>query len=153
MEFDGRQMERYFVEMARKNPEVLARQFALLPQQLVRQVKKDWTSNWRTRNRGHDTGRLKASVVGENVRFAGDEYESGVTARTEYAAVHEFGFDGEVNIRAHTRFVRGNAVSVRSHSRHMSVTEKRYLRNPLPEGVKLWLKGFGRAWREMMKHA
>jgi len=175
MDFDARQLDRYFVQMAQKNPVLLSEQFALLPEKIVRRVKKDWASNWRTRKHGVDKGRLRSSVVGEGIRPQGGDWVAGVTARTEYARVHEFGFDGDVNVRSHTRrtkratdavigertktqiFLTGKSKSgfafVNAFTREMHVTEKRYLRNPLPAAVKLWLKGYASAWKAMMRNA
>lgn len=59
-----------------------------------------------------------------------------VGTRTRYAAVHEFGFDGDVTVRAHQRNIGDRIVSVRSHTRHMRVREKRYARDALRYGSK-----------------
>ncbi len=84
-----------------------------------------------------DTGRLINSI-----RY--ELYQDGDTAGVlvgsfgvPYAAVHEFGFKGNVNVRAHQRLVRNvfgksvtpHKIEVRQHSRKMNIRAKFYLRN------------------------
>jgi hypothetical protein len=48
-----------------------------------------------------------------------------------YALAHEYGFDGEVNVRAHVRQAIGGPVNVRAHLRHMHLPERSFLRSGL----------------------
>lgn len=68
-----------------------------------------------------------------------------VGTNVRYAAVHEYGFDGDVTVRAHVRRVASRSVGkgkklsvqgvafVREHTRHMHVPETSFLRSVLIE--------------------
>jgi hypothetical protein len=86
---------------------------------------------------GVDSGRLKksltifpAKVTGNVLSIVGGQ-EAGSTVK--YFNVHEFGFDGEVQVKSHTRRIKrkrrrrkGEAKEavVRAHSRHMKVPKR-----------------------------
>jgi phage gpG-like protein len=79
-----------------------------------------------------DTGALLNSITSSVVRLKSDE------ARIEwgsvgvmYAAVHEFGLRGTINIPSHTRTRSGNTHNVRSHSRQVNFRERPYIRPSL----------------------
>ncbi|MEP0814518.1 MAG: hypothetical protein HRF49_07630 [bacterium] len=128
-----------------------------LPERLVGRVKRDWHLNWGGTQRvkgqqgkapGIVTGRLCNSIEPIPPRQSGDMWETGVRTNVEYAAVHEYGFSGTVQVRAHERkmnqaFGRPTAPftqNVRSHSRKLNLKERRYLRNPVPLEAGLWVK-------------
>lgn len=81
-----------------------------------------------------DDGRNVIAQVGTNVR---------------YAAIHEYGFDGIVNVREHTRRSArqlavgrkkqvgksGGEITVRAHTMHMHMPERSFLRSTLRERV------------------
>jgi hypothetical protein len=64
-----------------------------------------------------------------------------VGVKLKYAAPHEYGFDGVVNVRAHLRTAKmafGRPIaavtfSVRAHSMHMKLPERSFLRSSLRE--------------------
>ncbi len=81
------------------------------------------------------TGTLAASIQ-HKVVVSGGSVTGIVGSRVnesaplKYAAIHEYGFSGQVNVRAHTR---RNGASVREHVRNENVSAKRYLRGSLEE--------------------
>lgn len=90
------------------------------------------------------TGNLRRNWAQIMPRIAENEnaWVGGVgSGNTEYAAYHEFGFQGDVQVRAHTRNVTqvyGHAVSgvtasVRAHSRHVDYKGRPYARPALNE--------------------
>lgn len=44
-----------------------------------------------------------------------------------YAQVHNEGFDGEVNVRAFTRTVKGKTQTVKAHKKHMRIPQRQFL--------------------------
>lgn len=90
------------------------------------------------------TGTLRRSIN----RVVLDD-ASGVVAtvgtNVRYAAVHEYGFDGEVTVRAHVRKVASRSVGkgkkqtvqgiafVQQHQRHMVLPERSFLRSSVRE--------------------
>jgi phage gpG-like protein len=77
------------------------------------------------------TGRLRRSI-NINVQGSEDKVTGTVGTNVEYAAVHEYGFEGTVTVREHLRrTVSGKQVVVRSHPMHMNVPEKSFLRSAL----------------------
>lgn len=106
---------------------------------------------------GVRTGRLRQSFE-EVSRQEGDgNWSIGLKSDVEYAAVHEFGFSGTVNVREHTRNItqafgrpiEPTVITVRAHDREMSVREKRFFRDPIADEVDKFTKrllkkiGFG----------
>lgn len=77
-----------------------------------------------------DTGRLINSIR-HFVFIRGEIGELNVGSYgVPYAAVHEFGFDGLVAVRAHRRRGRGGTDHpVSAHQRRMQIQEARYLRD------------------------
>ena len=68
--------------------------------------------------------------------------ESGVVAtigtNVKYAAVHEYGFDGVVTVSAYVRKAAVNAktsgpISVKTHTRHMKMPERSFLRSTIKD--------------------
>ncbi len=142
---------------SKQNPERLRKMLFQLPDRLVMRVRRDWHLNWggaqRVRKQkgkapGIVTGRLRNSIEPIPPRVSGDDYETGVKTNVEYAGVHEFGFNGTVNVRAHRRTMtqawgRPTAPftqNVRAHDRQMNVKEKRYLRNPVRDEAHEWAR-------------
>lgn len=66
-----------------------------------------------------------------------------VGTRVPYAAVHEFGFDGDVQVRAHTRLGR----PVRAHTRRMRMPMRPHMRPAVRETRKRILPLVARRWR------
>jgi hypothetical protein len=64
-----------------------------------------------------------------------------VGVRLSYARAHEYGFEGQENVREHLRTIKqafGRSISpvtfsVRAHSRHMKLPERSFLRSSLRE--------------------
>ena len=79
------------------------------------------------------TGTLRAKV---NARIPVTETASGVEGivgtKVSYAAVHEYGFAGTVNVREHLRKSKlGKAYTVGAHSRNVNLPERSFLRSAL----------------------
>jgi phage gpG-like protein len=72
------------------------------------------------RRLGIGTGHLRRSILAGHVE--GDTVRVGTNQ--PYAAVHEYGFHGRVNVRAHTR----EGVPVRAHTRQMMMPERPHAR-------------------------
>lgn len=86
-----------------------------------------------------------SGVLRSSINLKIDQHENSIVAsvgtNVRYAAVHEYGFDGNVNVRAFDRTVNvvfGRAVGstvqhVRAHVRHMRIPERSYLRSALAD--------------------
>jgi phage gpG-like protein len=68
-------------------------------------IKKDYLSGPRPERLGVRTGRLRSSIAAR-VSVQGQDIVIQVGTNVEYAATHEFGFRGIVNVPAHDRVVR-----------------------------------------------
>ncbi len=96
---------------------------------------------------GVRTGRLRQSITRTNAIITGHTIEGSIGSNVTYAAAHEYGFDGEVQVRA---FVRRNprrdlfgvkkrklsaaGISyVKSFSRHMHLPERSFIRASIAE--------------------
>ena len=86
------------------------------------------------------TGRLRRSI-NHRMKVSRGEITGSVGTNVEYAAVHEFGFSGEVNVRAHLREMRQawgrpitpRQVMVQAHSRTANYPERSFLRSALKD--------------------
>ena len=117
--------------------EAVRRRIGELAAKLVRNIKKDKLSGAVLRAR---TGNLRRSVA-----FRIEEDEAGFSAYVgtgvSYGKVHEYGFQGTVNVREHMRTVRqayGKNVAayqqkVSAHSRRVNLPERSFLRSALAE--------------------
>ncbi|WHZ16003.1 MAG: hypothetical protein OJF52_002851 [Nitrospira sp.] len=86
------------------------------------------------------TGRLRRSIHSE-MQTTPIMIEGTGGTNVKYARAHEFGFDGQVGVKAHLRtikqaFRRAIApiqIQVSAHSRHMHLPERSFLRSALKE--------------------
>lgn len=94
------------------------------------------------------TGTLRRSI-NRKVELRGSNVVGTVGTNVEYAAAHEYGFDGEVTVRAHVRRVASRTLTelrgtrrrmsvqgvafVKEHTMHMHVPERSFLRSALAE--------------------
>jgi phage gpG-like protein len=84
------------------------------------------------------TGRLRRSIF-SRVTDTGNSVEGSVSSSgdVKYAAIHEFGFNGEERVRAHTRQIKeafGRAITpktvhVREFTREMHMPERSFIRS------------------------
>ncbi len=74
------------------------------------------------------TGRLRQSLRATPARVEGQSVIIGIGTPVEYARLHEFGWEGDVKVRAHER----NGHTVREHERHVTIAE----RAPIRTGIK-----------------
>ena len=103
------------------------------------------------------TGRLRRSIFSRV-----DETATSVTGSVsssgdvKYAAIHEFGFDGEETVRAHTREIKhafGRAIAprtveVREFSRHVHMPERSFMRSSFTDLKAMLQQGVADAVRE-----
>ena len=88
------------------------------------------------------TGRLRNSIA-TKVDAGDQRIEGTVAAKTPYAAIHEYGFQGSVTVREHMReisqafgkAITPTSVTVRSHMRKVDLPERSYLRSTLSENA------------------
>lgn len=84
------------------------------------------------------TGTLRRSI-NRVVEKVGDGAIATIGTNVSYAGVHEFGFDGDVSVKAHVRKIAHpgkkspGVANVRAYTRHMHVPERSYLRSTLRE--------------------
>lgn len=78
------------------------------------------------------TGRLRRSINQKVTQENGTVIGS-VGTNVTYGKVHEFGFQGVVNVRSHLRTIRrtGRAAMVRAHTRNARYPERSFLRATL----------------------
>lgn len=104
---------------------------------LVGKVQKEKLSGQVLKNR---TGTLRRSI---NYKVEATQYSiyGTVGSNKSYAAIHEYGFHGPVNVREHLRMIKqafGRAINpkeitVRAHTRQVNLPEKSFLRSALRE--------------------
>lgn len=89
----------------------------------------------------HRSGRLSQSIHAQ-VKSEADVIEGIVGTNVEYARAHEYGFNGQVSVRAHLRKITeafGRVLDapveaqVQAHSRHMRLPKRSFLRSTLEE--------------------
>jgi len=91
-------------------------------QQMVREWKISVSGPRGPRKVAPRSGDMRRRI---SARFVPGHYAAvDVGMGVPYGPVHEFGFDGIVNVRAHTR----EGSSVRAHSRHMRMPKRPHMR-------------------------
>jgi len=86
------------------------------------------------------TGTLRRSIH-SNVTQTPTRITGGVSTNVIYGAAHEYGVDKNVTVHAHLRNIKEafgksiapKTVNVKSHSRHMVLPERSYMRSSLKE--------------------
>ena len=53
--------------------------------------------------------------------------KAGYNLKVTYAQVHNEGFEGDVNVKSHTRKIRGKNKEIRAHTRHMRIPRRQYM--------------------------
>ena len=109
----------------------------------VARAKKDYLSGPRPERLGVVSGRLRSSIASE-VREDGQGLEVVVGTNVKYAAMHELGFTGMVNVPAHLRVIKmafgkplENTVvaTVRPYSRNVDVMPKPFIRPAMQDAL------------------
>lgn len=105
------------------------------------------------------TGRLRRSIF-SNVEQTDNTVVGSVSSSgdVKYAAIHEYGFDGQETVRAHTREIKqafGKAISpktveVREFTRHMVMPERSFMRSALRDLKDMMQNGIADAVKEGM---
>lgn len=86
-----------------------------------------------------DTGALLNSIIFEVKHHRDSSDVTVASERIPYAAAHEFGFQGRVNVRAHSRMIRQvygrsikpKAIAIKTHTRLIDVPERAFMRPAL----------------------
>lgn len=78
------------------------------------------------------SGRLYRSIE-QVVEEQGEKVVGIVSTAVKYAAVHEYGFKGTVNVREHMRRTKNGSHSVRAHTARVDLPERSFLRSALRE--------------------
>jgi phage gpG-like protein len=112
---------------------------------------------------GVRTGLLRRSLRRSKATIHGRGVRSAIGTNVAYAGVHEFGFDGNVTVRAHTRRIRSRDVQrrsgndkrgglaasgvafIRSHSRHMSIPARAPIQTGIRERIADYSKAISKA--------
>jgi phage gpG-like protein len=106
---------------------------------LLRKVKEEKLSGQVLKNQ---TGTLRRSINQRVEVFGQQAVVGSVGTNLSYAAAHEFGFNGPVNVKAHLRLVKkawGKTVRnpqehpVRAFTRQMHLPERSFLRSAMAE--------------------
>lgn len=127
-----------FPAMASRIEAELRQEIEALTIKLLRKVKSEKLSGQVLKNR---TGTLRASV-NYRMELKPRNIYGRVGTNKEYAAAHEYGFTGVVNVQDHLRTITsafGKAllapkqVTVRAHSRNMALPERSFLRSSIRE--------------------
>jgi phage gpG-like protein len=106
------------------------------------------------------TGTLRRSII-ERVEESATSITGIVGTNLVYAAAHEYGFQGTVNVREHTRRISqafGRPIApveatVRAHSMRMNLPERSYLRSSLREYQPTIEDGLSSAVKEAVESA
>jgi phage gpG-like protein len=106
---------------------------------------------------GVRTGRLRGSIRRTNATISGDAITGAIGTNVAYAAVHEYGFDGQVQVRSFTRKVRSRDVRVkrkitakgigfvRGFTRHMRMPARPYIMPSIEERLPEYNAGLSAA--------
>jgi hypothetical protein len=97
------------------------------------------------------TGRLRRSLRWTPARVLNDGVAVDIGASVNYAAAHEFGFTGSVQVKEHTRITKKGAHKVKAHKRKMKVPERAPVRTGIKENLPTFEKAVGDSVIKMMK--
>lgn len=123
---------------------------------LLRKVKEEKLSGQVLKNQ---TGTLRRSIS-QKVEASAQEVVGSVGTNLSYAAAHEFGFNGPVNVKAHLRMVKkawGKTIKspkehpVRAFTRQMHLPEKSFLRSAMAEMAPEIREGLEAAMNKVVK--
>lgn len=79
------------------------------------------------------TGTLRRSI-NRRVEQIGGGVTATIGTNVKYAGVHEFGFQGTVDVREHVRRMKsGTNVAVRAHARQVDMPERSFLRSTVTD--------------------
>lgn len=109
---------------------------------VVRLSRKVQQEKLRGQALGYKSGRLYRSI-GSDVSETDTQIQGVVSTPVEYAPVHEYGFKGSVDVKAHLREIKKafgrpippKEIEVRAHARMMNLPERSFLRSALREFV------------------
>lgn len=93
------------------------------------------------------TGRLRRSITGR-VETENGQPVGIVGTKVSYARVHELGFKGRVQVKAHKRSIKGKAVMVRAHGRNVDIPKRPFLVPSLAERMPAYKGWMAQAVKE-----
>ena len=109
------------------------------------------------------TGTLRRSIT-QQVRSDTAGVTGIVGTNVEYAAIHEYGFNGMVNVKEHLRRTKAQmslkgiksrgaqgAITVKAHSRHVNFPERSFLRSAMEENRQEIMQEMSRSVAEVLK--
>ena len=81
---------------------------------------------------------VRTGTLRRSINRVVEEDERGIRAtvgtNVEYAAIHEYGFSGTVNVREHVRRTpSGGSATVSAHTREVNLPERSFLRSTLKD--------------------
>ena len=120
----------------------------------VGHIQSRYLSQRGPRTLGVRTNRLRQSIRPRASSVRGGTVTSAIGSNVVYAGVHEFGFSGQVNVRAHTREVTvafgrpvapPTSASVRAHTRRMDVPARRPIRRGIDDRLNAYAEAISAA--------
>lgn len=121
VDYKDEEVQRLFESLKRDMPEINRRILGVLSQETMqRSITGYIVPKFR-----HPTGKLAQSI---NFKVEGNDYAE-VGTNLVYAAYHEYGFHGRVQVSQHTR----NGALVRAHGRNVNYPGRPYLRPALDD--------------------
>lgn len=99
------------------------------------------------------TNRLRSSIRVSNTVVTSDGVQTSIGTNVVYAGAHEFGFNGNITVRSHSRTIKkifGKRVAprsqtVREHTRRMHLPERSFIRRTLYERAPAYTAAIGTA--------
>jgi phage gpG-like protein len=89
----------------------------------------------------HRTGKLQGSI-NYRVEEGGESVSGVIGTNAEYAAIHEYGYTGPENVKAHLRMItqafgksllNPRQVQIGAHTRQMNMPERSFMRSSMKE--------------------
>ena len=114
-------MGKLLADFFKKNQKVVGTKVADMPRRFLREAYSFYPQVLRVR-----TGRLRKSFQ-QFSHKKGDIFAVGLKSDVEYAHVQHEGFNGTVNVKAHSR----EGSSVRAHTRKMKIKKKEFFSKPI----------------------
>lgn len=129
VKFDKKELEK-FSEFSDNISDIVTKKMNQLTIKLSNKIKKDKLSGQVLKVQ---TGRLRNSIHNHVIKI-GKSIVGEVYTDVKYAAIHEFGFSGTENVKAHLRKLKnGKSINIRSFSRNMNMPKRSFMISSLEE--------------------
>lgn len=98
------------------------------------------------------TNRLRSSLRPTRSRISNGAIIASIGSNVRYAGAHEFGFNGSVTVKAHTRKLKssGTTVTVKTHSRVMNIKKRAPIRTGIEERERKYANSISKVLEELM---